>query len=323
MSPRQMAYGEYVVPFDLGALARRVGEDVLRRRLMTQAEHTADGPGQGRGILRMESKVNVYALFEKGLRMTGLFERGRRNFLSVRLRENRLAIPHLPEAFEGYRVLQIADLHADIEPGLAECLAGLLDGLEYDLCVNTGDYRNGTYADFSAGIYQCSRIFEHIRQPHYGILGNHDFIEMVPSLEKLGLRLLLNENVAIERDGQRLWLVGVDDPHYYQTADFGKAFEGIPHQAATLLLAHAPECYRKAADHGAGAMLSGHTHGGQVCLPGGFALLNNGHVPRKGIKGTWKWKQMSVYVSPGTGGCGTAVRFFCPPELTLHTLVRA
>jgi predicted MPP superfamily phosphohydrolase len=67
-------------------------------------------------------------------------------------------------------------------------------------------------------------------------------------------------------------------------------------------------------------MLSGHTHGGQICLPGGFVLIRNAPVPRHMLAGAWRHAGLQGYTSRGTGSCGVAARFFCPPEITLHVL---
>jgi len=68
--------------------------------------------------------------------------------------------------------------------------------------------------------------------------------------------------------------------------------------------------------------LSGHTHGGQICLPGGIPLIRNGNCPKEMIAGAWRYGKMHGYTSRGTGCCGVAARFFCPPEITVHTLRR-
>lgn len=70
-------------------------------------------------------------------------------------------------------------------------------------------------------------------------------------------------------------------------------------------------------------MLSGHTHGGQICLPGGFALIKLAKVPRKMLAGAWQYEGLQGYTSRGTGSCGVAARFFCPPEITIHEFQRS
>jgi hypothetical protein len=85
-------------------------------------------------------------------------------------------------------------------------------------------------------------------------------------------------------------------------------------------LAHSPEPYRLAAHAGFDLMLSGHTHGGQICLPGGIALMTNADCPRRFCKGAWRYHTMQGYTSVGSGSSVVGVRFNCPPEMTLHQL---
>lgn len=132
--------------------------------------------------------------------------------------------------------------------------------------------------------------------------------------------LLLNESVALERDGATLHLAGIDDPHYYQVDNLHKAAAHIPLDAAALLLAHSPEPYRLAAHAGFDLMLSGHTHGGQICLPGGMALMTNADCPpllqrRLVVTTPCKATPRSV-PAPRWSGCVSN----CPPEMTLHRL---
>jgi len=159
-----------------------------------------------------------------------------------------------------------------------------------------------------------------LRGPCYGILGNHDALGMAPHLETMGLRMLLNEHTALTRDGAAIYLAGIDDPHYYETENFEQALDGIPPEATTIMLSHTAETYRKALACGIDYMLSGHTHGGQICLPGGVAVLRNAHHPRTMDRGPWTYHELQGYTSAGVGCSMVPVRFFCPPEVTIHTL---
>ncbi|MGJ3241358.1 MAG: metallophosphoesterase [Opitutales bacterium] len=309
------------VPVDFHALARRFGRERLARRLRIQAEHTAKGPGQGKGFLRLESRINIYDLLRFALRVSGQLERGRRNFLDIRVEHNRLPVRGLPPAFEGFRLLQISDLHADIRPDLADAVIRVVQGLPVDHAVFTGDFRNGTFADYADGVRASLRVRRAIDAPAHGVLGNHDFIEMVPGLEAGDLAMLLNEVAVLERDGQRLALTGIDDAHFYRTDDLPGTLAGVPAGVPVLLLSHAPEIYAEAASHDVPAMLCGHTHAGQICLPGGWAPIRNGNFPRQLVKGSWRIGDLHGYTSRGTGGCAVDVRFNCPPEVTIHTLL--
>ena len=90
----------------------------------------------------------------------------------------------------------------------------------------------------------------------------------IPGLERMGIRMLLNECETINRDDQRICIAGIDDAHFYRADNIEKAGSGIPSNAFSILLSHTPEIYQQAAHADFSVLLSGHTHGGQICLPG-------------------------------------------------------
>ena len=155
------------------------------------------------------------------------------------------------------------------------------------------------------------------------MLGNHDTICMVPAFEEMGIRMLLNEQERIERGGAAIHLAGVDDAHFYRMDNIEKAAHGIPHDAFSILLSHTPEIYRQAAHADFNVLLSGHTHGGQMCLPGGIPVTLNCVLPRAMGNGSFKHHDMIGYTSAGAGVCIVPARFNCPPEITLHHLHQA
>jgi hypothetical protein len=229
-------------------------------------------------------------------------------------------MPHLPRVFSGFTILQLTDLHLDGEPALVDALIQRLDEVEYDIAVITGDFRYHTVGPIEPALAMMERVRGHLRGPVYGVLGNHDFLEMVPNLEALGILMLLNESVPIEREGHSMYLIGVDDPHFYATDNLEKATTGVPPEAVLILLAHSPELYRLAAHADIDLMLCGHTHGGQVCLPGGVAMIDNANCPRRFALGAWSYHDLQGYTSAGSGASAVDVRFNCPPEITLHHL---
>jgi len=192
--------------------------------------------------------------------------------------------------------------------------------LRYDLCVLTGDYRGETFGAFQTCLASLFELRKLITGDAYGILGNHDSILMVPDLENMGIRMLLNEHIAIERGGARIYLAGIDDAHFYRVDNIEKAAAEIPEEAFSILLSHTPEIYRQAAHAGFDLLLSGHTHGGQICLPGGIPIILEAELPRSMAKGAWKYGDMAGYTSAGAGSSVVPVRFNCPPEITLHRL---
>ncbi len=302
------------------ALRDRLGCHHYRQRMNTEHYHAAEVFGGGRTRFHPENFPILRITLQCLLRATLTYWWGNWNARQHRVRENTIALRRLPPAFEGYRILQISDLHLDIDPKITTALIATLNPLHYDLCVITGDYRAETFGPYDAAMREAIRIVDAIRGPRYGILGNHDFLAMAPILERAGLPMLLNEHVAIERDGQHIYLAGVDDPHYYETENFEQALQGIPAEATTIVLSHTAETYRKALACGIDYMLSGHTHGGQICLPGGFAPLRNAQHPRAMDKGPWHYHELRGYTTTGVGCSMVPVRFFCPPEVVIHTL---
>jgi hypothetical protein len=162
----------------------------------------------------------------------------------------------------------------------------------------------------------------HLEGDVFGVLGNHDTIQMVPAIEEMGIRMLLNEHVTIVRGTDGLILAGIDDPHYYRADNLEKAVDTIPPDMVSILLAHSPEIYRHAAHADFDIMLCGHTHGGQICLPGGLPLMCNARCPRLYCRGAWSYNNLHGYTSAGSGACIVDVRLNCPPEITLHQLHR-
>ena len=303
-------------------LEHRVSPAHLRQRLGIERDREKRIFGQGPAFFHIENWYSVHALMRGLLRLSGLHGRGRRNALKLQVTRNEIWINDLPQAFEGFTLLHLTDLHLDINDEMPEAIARRLRDVDYDLCVITGDFRARTYGPYDRALQAMARVREALRDPVYAVLGNHDSIQMVPGLEAMGVHVLLNEAVPVERGGERIWLAGIDDPHYYEAHNIEKATAAIPEGAVSILLSHSPEPYQHAAHAGFDAFLCGHTHGGQICLPGGFPLMLNARAPRSVCNGPWRCHNMAGYTSRGTGVSVVDVRFNCPPEMTLHTLHR-
>ena len=302
------------------ALVHRVKAHHLRRRLAIERDHEAQIFGQGRNFFHPENWYSLHALIRTTLRLSGCYARGRRNALDIAVRHNDIRIAGLPAMFNGFTILHLSDLHLDLHPELTHVLSERLRDVDYHMVVLTGDYRGQTFGPHTAAIEAMARLRPHFRAPVYGVLGNHDTIRMVPPFEAMGIRMLLNEAVAVERGGEAIYLSGIDDPHYYKADDLTEAGASIPPEAISILLSHSPEIYRRAAQAGFNVLLCGHTHGGQICLPGGWAIIYNAHCPRKLCAGAWRYHQLLGYTSVGVGVSIVEVRFNCRPEITLHHL---
>ncbi len=139
----------------------------------------------------------------------------------------------------------------------------------------------------------------------------------------MGVQMLLNENQAIERDNQCIYLAGIDDAHYYRADNIEKAATGIPSEDFSILLSHTPEVYQQASYADFNLLLCGHTHDGQICLPGRIPITLDSVLPRHMGSGSWKYRDMIGYTSVGAGCSIVSVRFNCPPEITRHRLQSA
>ncbi len=265
-------------------------------------------------------------MIRAGLKTLGVYERGRSNALNMRIVEQPFHFVGLPQELDGFRILQISDLHLPRRfPAFAEKVASLVRGVEVDLCVLTGDYRYGYLGPTDHVPKQLHQILAGVNSRH-GIaacLGNHDTAISAESMEIAGIPILFNEGVAIHEGGATLWLCGIDDPHNYGCDRIDMAVRDAPEGAFIILLAHTPERVREAADAGVSLYLTGHTHGGQIRLPWIGAVATNADCARKYIWGAWQWGAMSGYTTSGIGVTDVPVRYNCPPEVVVATLRRA
>jgi uncharacterized protein len=303
-------------------LERRLGRLHAKQRLGIEADHEGRVFGHGLNFFHPENWGRSPSIIRAALKLTGLYWRARRNAEDIQIRRHNILLKDLPTSFEDFTILQLSDLHVDMNKGAMARLVELLPQISYDLCVLTGDYRGKTFGPFEAALEGLARIRAHLAAPVYGVLGNHDTIRMVPGLEEMGIRMLLNESAVLERGGECVHLVGIDDAHFYRVDNIEKAAAEVPAAAFSILLSHTPEIYRHAAHAGFNLLLSGHTHGGQICLPGAVPVTLDSVLPRRMGAGPWSYHGMVGYTSVGVGSCIVPVRLNCPPEITLHRLTR-
>jgi len=303
-------------------LEQRLGRLHARQRLGIEMEHEAQIFGQGINFFHVENWYSIHSVIRTVLKLTGLYWRGRRNAERIRVVHNEVRVKELPPLFDGFTILHISDMHVDMNEGAMSRLIELVGGLQYDLCALTGDYRAKTFGPFDAALDGLARVRAHLIGPVYGVLGNHDTIQMIPGLEAMGIRMLLNESEAIVRGNQQIHLAGIDDAHYYRVDNIEKTASKIPDGEFSILLSHTPEIFRQAAYADFNLLLSGHTHGGQICLPGSIPITLDSILPRRLGAGAWRFHDMIGYTSVGAGSCIVAVRLNCPPEITLHHLRR-
>jgi uncharacterized protein len=300
-------------------------EPRLSRRRILEAEKDKRVGAWGRGEFSSLRDRVASSVLKSSLRMAGLYGRGLANALCPVVRRLRLEFDNLPPGLDGFRILHLSDFHIDGVDGLAEIVANQLAFLPVDLCVLTGDYRFKTCGPCD-GIYpRMRRILGAIRARYgvVGILGNHDCADIALELEKLDVRMLMNEAVQVGAPDARLCVIGVDDPHDYGCDDLAGAMEAAPPQGFKLLAAHSPEMFREAARAGVDLYLAGHTHAGQICLPLIGGLTMNARCPRAYTHGHWRHGRMQGYTTAGVGCSLLPIRFGCPPEITVLELAKS
>jgi len=264
----------------------------------------------------------IRRIAQAGLFVSGLRARGRRNALNLQLELNNVHLPDWPDELNGFRILQLSDPHIP-ETGdeeLIEGIAHLAENTPHDMAVLTGDYRDRSFGPYEVAIAAMTKLRQSFTDKAIAVLGNHDSIQSVGLMETAGYDTLVNETKTIDFNGTSFDVLGIDDPSYYRQHNLARCMQASENPQR-LLLSHSPDTYIEAEKFGIGLLLCGHTHGGQFCLPNGYPLRHASKINVKYLSGTWNYKALQGYTSRGAGTSIIDARFFCPPELTLHTLL--
>lgn len=235
-----------------------------------------------------------------------------------------------PERMDGFTIALLSDFHYDpyfsIHP--LHAAIPMVNDLRPDLIVLAGDFVSapsiGDVKKAAFAAEPCARLLRQMAAPHglWAVLGNHD-VDTNPehvtrALQAENVQILANQSHAIERNGARIWLAGVNDV-LSGTADLREALRRIPTSEAVILLAHEPDFADEASRFPVDLQLSGHSHGGQVRIP----LLPPLYLPKmakKYVLGTYQVGPLLLYTTAGLGTVGVPIRLNCPPEITLVTL---
>ena len=275
----------------------------------------------GRWVRRCARRVNlemgrwVYP-FIPGMRLPY----SRQLLRNLVLSTGEVPVPRLPAAFDGARVLLVTDIHTGPflqASALAETFLRLQD-LQPDLILLGGDLTTGTVEEFRPFMPAFSALQAPLGV--FAVMGNHDYYSGTPQrlvelIRQTGVTLLDNCSVRLEREGASLTLAGIDDLHWGRP-DLPAALGGgePPH----LLLSHNPDVFFDAAWRGVGLVLAGHTHGGQIRLPGLPLVIKMSRYALD--EGRFLSDGSQLVVSRGLGVTGVPVRWDCPPEAVLVTL---
>jgi predicted MPP superfamily phosphohydrolase len=255
-----------------------------------------------------------------GLTAYGFYQARRRPAIV----EVNVPITDLPHDLEGFRIVQITDIHAGltVTREFVETVVVMANELKGDIIAFTGDLVDGTVEHLREHVEPVSRLSA--RHGSYFITGNHEYYSgaepWVEEAKRLGFDVLLNEHRVLRHGNATILLAGVTDSSAGQfvpghASDPHKAIAGAAHSDVKILLAHQPRSLYEAVKAGFDLQISGHTHGGQF-FP--WNLVAAAGQPF--IKGLHKYENSWIYVSKGTGYWGPPVRLGARSEITVVTL---
>jgi hypothetical protein len=245
--------------------------------------------------------------------------------------EIEIPLSRLPESFDGFRIVQLSDFHYEEHFSAVPIRksVAIVNGLRPDLIALTGDFvtvpileRPASMRAAAATIEPCAAALRDLQAPKFAILGNHDAAtsadRIVRALHEAHIPVLRNQSVPIERGRDRIWLAGIDDL-LRGMPDMSTTLENIPEKDMTILLAHEPDFADDAALSPVDLQLSGHSHGGQIWIPGiGAPWLPP--MARRYPRGLHQVGNLTLYTNIGIGTIRAPIRINCPPEITLITL---
>jgi len=248
--------------------------------------------------------------------------------LSLTVRRYRVPVRALPPEFEGFTILHLSDLHdKEFGPG-GEELINLIGRERFDMVALTGDLVIGDRPRLTPVLDLVTALNERWGRPVYSVCGNHDWrLERAPEfnarLRELGVQVLSNRALPLERGQDRIWIVGVDDPVSSRDR-LDLALRGTDRGAPRVLLVHSPQIFPQVVQNRLDLALAGHTHGGQVRFPvlGALFVPAMGFLPRYDY-GLFRSGDSTMIVSGGLGESGLPIRFNMRPELALITLEKA
>ena len=244
-----------------------------------------------------------------------------------------ISLARLPEAFDGFTIAQLSDFHYEnyFSAVPIRKAVQVVNGLKPDLIVLTGDFvtvpmfrSRSSKIRAANSAAPCAEVLQALQAPmgKFAILGNHDAdagpTRITGMLADHGIPILRNRALPLERDTGRLWLIGVDDALRGEP-DLGVAIRHIPDNDPRILLAHEPDFADESSLLPVDLQLSGHSHGGQIWIPG----IGAPWLPPLSIKyprGLYQVGNLTLYTNIGIGTIRAPIRINCPPEITLITL---
>jgi predicted MPP superfamily phosphohydrolase len=242
----------------------------------------------------------------------------------TRVRRIEIELPRLPPRFDGYRIVQLSDVHVGTmnRARSVEKWVQKTNALDADVVAVTGDLLSSGTAFHDEAIDALGGL--RARDAVIGCLGNHDYYSedaLCRGLEARGLRMLRNRGFAIERENETIFLAGVED-YWRGSPDLDAATRGA-NGAPVVLLAHNPDYFPVAREAGVALTLSGHTHAGQIAVPFAVEMLNLSRIAVRWSAGVYRDGEAILFVHAGLGTTGPAIRIGAAPEIVEITLRRA
>ncbi len=231
-----------------------------------------------------------------------------------------VSLKGLPEALKGFKIVQISDLHLGqmMTKTTLEQIVDQVNSLKPDLIAITGDLADGSTAKLLNEANPLKNL--KAKKGIYFVTGNHEYYSGVENwtlaINKMGIKVLNNENIKIRREDDYFYLAGVTDHEgknfgREHASDFKKALSGLENGKKKILLAHQPIAVQKASEYGTDLVLAGHTHGGQI-WPFNYLV----YLQQPYLKGFYDYNGTKLYVNQGTGCWGPPVRLGSKNEIT-------
>jgi len=241
-----------------------------------------------------------------------------------RVTRRAVRLANLPGPFEGTTVAFLSDIHHGpyVPRSYVRDVVAMANALEPDIVALGGDYCHAGSRFVAPALEDLGGL--RARLGRFAVLGNHDhwdgLAESKAGLERAGIPLLRNSGAWVEKGGKRLRVAGVGDLWTDRQDVSGAIGDETTPDDAVVLLSHNPDVAENLRDPRVGLMLSGHTHGGQVYLPGYGAPIVPSAFGQKYLQGLVRGPACPVYISRGVGTVSPPVRLFCRPEIVLLTL---
>ncbi len=279
-------------------------------------------------IKTKKTRRKILRLIKFGLFVSGLCTLLYAYFIEpnwIQVNSLQLTLPHLASEFNGYKIVQISDIHVNkwMTPARLNRIVRLVNQQKPDLIAATGDFVTRRQQRFipnlNATISQLSA-----KDGIFGVLGNHDYYVNPKEVEKIlaqnNITNLKNTFYTLQRGDAKLYIAGVDDIFFGQDR-LDLVLENLPNDGAAILLAHEPDFADKSKVTGRfDLQLSGHSHAGQIRVP----FLRPLVLPTLGKKyysGLYQLGDMKLYTNRGLGMTGFHLRFNCRPEITVFNLI--